>query len=272
MLFFDVVAEALAVIREHDDRRRVVPAARLEAREERADDFVRKRDLPVVRGEIRESIGRPIRLVGLVEVQEEEEAVRGQRAQPRFRGGQRLRARPLDLGDRPIRGHRRKRRVVDVEALPDAGLGAQDECGNESPGLVSRRAKHRGQRRRALAQREPQVVADLVLERQAAGEHRRVGGQRLWRVRVGAVEDDRFSRERRQSRRPSRRIAVDRQPIGAKRIDDNQDDRPSGCRSRARLFPEPPRQEPAPEGDDRDEAARRPIAPPAACRRGGGPF
>ena len=244
MLFLDVVAQPLAMIGEDDDRRLVVPAARLETREERAHDFVRKRDLPVVRGEIRESIGRAVWFVRLVEVQEKEEAVRRQRVQPRVRGGQRLRPRPLDLGRRAVGGHRRKRRIVDVEALPDAGLGAQHEGGNEPPGLVSRRTKHRGQRRRPLAQREPQVVADLVLERQPAGEHRRVGGQRLGRVRVGAVENDRFPRERRQRRRPSRRIAVDRQPIGAERIDDNQDDRPTGRRSQAGVFPQPPRQEP----------------------------
>ena len=149
VLFFDVVAEPFAVIGEHDDRGVVVPAARLQAREQRADDLVRERDLAVVGGKIAR-IGRA-----------RGTACAARRGAGRGRSGptsasaatRRPRpasaARPLDLCDRSIGGHRRKRRVVDVEALPDAGLGAQHVGRDEPAGLVSRRAEHRGQRRRA---------------------------------------------------------------------------------------------------------------------------
>ena len=63
VLFLDVVAQALAVIREHDDRRRVAPAACLQRAEQVADDLVGKRDLAVVGGKIREAFRRAIRRV-----------------------------------------------------------------------------------------------------------------------------------------------------------------------------------------------------------------
>ena len=226
VLFFDVIAEALAVIREHGDRRGVIPAARLQTREERADDLVGERHFTVVGGEVGESFGRPIRFVRLVKMQEEKEAIRGQRAEPRFCGGKRLRSGTLDLRNRAIRGHHRKRGVVDVESLRDAGLRPQDVRRHEAPGLVSRRAKHLGQSRRARFQREPEVVANLVFERQPAGEHRHVRRECLRCVSVGAIEHDRFTRERRERRRSSRLVTVDRQSIRAKGVDDDEDDRP----------------------------------------------
>jgi tetratricopeptide (TPR) repeat protein len=46
----------------------------------------------------------------------------------------------------------------------------------------------------------------------------------LRRVGVGAVEDDRLLRERRQCRRAAGRVPVDGQPVGPQSIDDDEDD------------------------------------------------
>ena len=86
-------------------------------------------------------------------------------------------------------------------------------------------------------------------------------------MRVGAVEHDGLPRERRQGRRPSRRIAVDRQPIGAQRVDDDQDDRPADARQRPRPGSSHhararPRREPA-----RKPPAKAPGKPTAAQAR-----
>ncbi len=83
MLFLDVVAESLAVIRKHDDGRAIVEAALLQPREERADDLVGVGHLAVVGRQIAKTVRRAIRFVRLVEMEKKEEAIGRQRLQPR---------------------------------------------------------------------------------------------------------------------------------------------------------------------------------------------
>ncbi len=138
MLVLAVVAEALAVVGEQDDERLVVDPQLLEPRDEAADDGVGGGDVAVVlvgvaRGE---GLGRRVRGVGLVEVEEEEELPLGDAVQPAARQAQGLAARALLAAQRGAAlGFDGV--FVEVEAGAEAGLAAEDEAGDGAAGRVA---------------------------------------------------------------------------------------------------------------------------------------
>ncbi len=140
MLFLDVVAESLAVIREHDDGRAIVEAALLQPREKRPDDLVGVGYFAVVGRQIAETVRRPIRFVRFIEMKKEEEAIGRQRFQPGLSGGQRLWSGSLHLRDRSVRGRWRKLRIVDVESGGDSGFRSENVRRHERSRLVARAA------------------------------------------------------------------------------------------------------------------------------------
>ena len=157
----------------------------------------------------------------LVQVQEQErravptvlEPVLGNRL-----GFARRRAAP----GRPISSAAVGRHVVveEIEALADAGFLAQQRTAETTPPVViAAVAQHLRQQPLARPSREADVVAHAGVERQPAGQQRRVRGQRLRRVRVGALEDDAVGGERVDRRRLDLPVAVGRQVVGAQRVD-----------------------------------------------------
>ena len=112
-----VIAEPFAMIRQQHDRRPIVELVRFQVPHELADDFVRVGDLAVVGSVLGEAVGRRVRLVRLVQVQEEKRPRRTDRREPAFRDGFRRRAVALHLADSSCRARRRHLAVEEIEAL-----------------------------------------------------------------------------------------------------------------------------------------------------------
>ena len=100
VLLLAVIAEPLAVVREQHDGRSIVELRRAKAIEQAADELVGIRDLAVVRIVLRETLGRRIRLVRLVEMQKEKKRFRTLTVEPFLGRGERLRSIALHLSDR----------------------------------------------------------------------------------------------------------------------------------------------------------------------------
>ena len=83
----------------------------------------------------------------------------------------------------------------------------------------------------AVLKRKPDVVPHAVLEWKRAREHRRVGGKRLRRMRIGLFEQHALSDKAIDLGRARALVAVRRQSIRSEGIDRNQDDRPIGATS-----------------------------------------
>ena len=116
----------------------------------------------------------------LVQVKEEERLLPVVLRNPVFRDRDRLGARPLHLADRHLgSGRRRQSGVVIVEAASEPRVLPQDVGRDGSARRVPRAPQPLGQRADPVVEREPDVVASAVLERQPSGEERCVGRQRL---------------------------------------------------------------------------------------------
>ena len=113
--------------------------------------------------------------------------------------------------------------VVDVEARRQAEALREREPADERAGGEARRLEPRGQRRGAVLDAEPAVVAHAVLVRQPAGEDRRVRRQRHDRVRVREGKP-RAARSQPVEVRRLRAPAVRRQRVGAQRVDGDEQD------------------------------------------------
>ena len=232
-----VIAEALAVIRQQHDEGLVVEAAAAERRHQASHQLVGVRNLPVVGRVLRKARRRRVGRVRLVQVHEQEEPRRRPRVEPSIHGRDGVGAIALDVAEGDLGRGRRQRVVVDVEAGAETGGRAHD-VGRDEPGRpVAKRTEHRGQTRLIALQREAHVVADAVLEREAARQDRRVGGQCLWRMRVGLLEHQAVGGQRVDGRRSDSLVAVDREMVRAKRVDQHEHD---GAGERCRAGRQPP--------------------------------
>ena len=279
MLLLAVVAETLAVVGEQDDQGVVVEAARAEGIEQAAHDLVGVGDLAVVGLVASEPCGRRIRRVRFVQVEEQKEARVGARArvEPALGRLHRVGAVALHLNARPIGRSRRQAVVIGIEAAREADLPAEHVGRDHGGRPVAERSQQIRQQGLLRADRETQVVAHAVLDRQQAGEHRDVGGQRLRRVRVGALEEHRVRDEPVDGRRLHPRVPIGGQPIGPQGVDGDEHDRSGDPqrglarepdqrrRHQGRRHQGPERQpRPCPETPARavlDDLVRRPRAP-----------
>ncbi len=223
-----MIAKALAVVGQQHDRGAVVQIPGSKVIEQLADDLVGVFHFAIVgscRGEPRR---RRIRLVRLVDVDEQKELRRRLSIDPPRGGGHGVRAGTLHLTERPIRRRGRQLVVPDVEPLIDARLRPQHVRRHEAcrcePAIVQRV----GQQPFTLPHGEADVVADPVLEGQAAGQDRRVSRQRLRRVRVRLLEHHCIGGECIEMRRADPRVAVGGETVRAQGVDRDQHDRTVG--------------------------------------------
>src|SRR5262249_55001284 len=111
----------------------------------------------------------------------------------------------------------------------------------------------------ALLDAEAGVAAHAGLERQAAGEQRRVRRPRLGRVRVGALEQHAVGGERIDRRGLHAGVAVSGEMIGTQRVDREEDDRSVDRGGGARVAPAAGgRQSDGGRGDGEDERVAGP--------------
>ena len=237
VLLLAVVAEPFSVIRQQDDRRPVVQLMRLQVLDQESDDFVGVRDLSVVGRVFRKTFRRRVRLVRLVEMEEEKRARGAGGCEPLLGNRFRRAAVALHLTDARVERRLRHLAVEEVESLADSRLLAQHEGRDDGGRRVPAVAEHLRQHPFARLDGEADVVAHAGLERQAPREQRGVGRQRLRRVRVGALEHDAVCGKRVDGGRLHLRVAVGRQMIGAQRVDRDENDRSARRRRRARVAP-----------------------------------
>ena len=179
----------------------------------------------------------------------------------------RVRAVALHLANRHLGRRHRKTGVVGVESAADAGFASQDVRRDEPAGRVAAALEQLGERDFVRLQREAEVVADAVLERQPACEHRDVRRERLRRMGPCALEQDAIRREGIDDGRGNLLVAVHRQVVRPKRVDRNQDDRATVDRRRARPSPaQPAERRPPPAPAVSSKEVRRLIRCTERCR------
>ena len=198
VFLFLVIAQPFAMVRRKHDERRLVQAARLQKIDEFPHQRVAVRNLAVVRVRVLLAIRRRrcVRRVRLVQVEKKEERPLLVPGDPLFGDGQRLGARSLHLPDRCFRScGDGECCVVVVEAAIDARVFSQDVRRNGRTGGIARAFHAFSECRDVSIQREPDIVAGSVLERQQPGQHRRVRWQRLRAVRERRTVDQAVGRE-----------------------------------------------------------------------------
>ncbi len=258
VLLLPVIPEAFAVIGEQDDGGAVVQLVRLQVLNQTADDFVAVGDLAVVWRVLREALGRRVRFVRLVEVQKQKRARRALRIEPVLGHFFRFAAIALDLPDAQFRRRRRHVAVEEIKTLRDAGFLPQHVRRDDAARREAAVVEHLRQHALARLHDEADVIAHTGLERQPPGEERRVRRQRLWRVRIRVIEHDAVGGKRVDCRRLDLGVAVDRQVIGAQRVDRDQDDRSADWRGRPRVAPAADRREgSARRGQNKDEGVSK---------------
>ncbi len=226
MLLLAVVVQALAVVRGDGDDGTVVEAARAQPVQKPAHELVRVRHVAVVRrSRSAIALGGRVGRVGLVKMQEREEAPALPGLDETREGLHRGRAIPLEVAHRLGAGGGLERVVVGVEALGDAGGGAQHIRRDRPARAQARRFEAGGERLVLGGQAEAEVVPHAVARGQESGEQRGVGGQRHRAVGIDVLEHDPLASKPVQAGRASFAVAVERQVIGAQRVDRNQYDR-----------------------------------------------
>ena len=168
---------------------------------------------------------------------------------------------------RSVRGRRRERRVVDVESLRDAGFGPQHVGRNERrrsrsppPGTCAASVGVPGPSVKPRLSRtlcsKGSCPVNIERATAASAARARTRGRRRPRRCASAVEH----------RGAACRVAVDRQPIGAQRVDDDEDHRPGRrlmpCRRTRTSQPEADGQQ---DEDDRGASSRPFVATADAC-------
>ena len=236
MLLLAVVPEALAVVRQQDDQGVVVQAARAQGVEQAADDLVGVRDLAVVRCVARETVRRRVGRVRLVQMQKQEDRRTGDGRlfEPAFGHLQRIAPVTLHLDARCAGRSLRQAVVVGLETARQTHLLPEHVRRDHRGRPVAERGQELRQQRLLGTDREAQVVAHAVLDRQQPGEHRDVGRQRLRRVRIRALEQHRVGDEPVDGRRLYPLVPVGGQPIGPQGVDGDEHDRAGNTQLEAR--------------------------------------
>jgi hypothetical protein len=129
VLLFPMVAEAFAVVGDDEDEGAVVEPAVAQELQEVAHDRIGAGDLRVIRRPHAAAVrlGRVVRRVWLVEVEKDEERLRGMRIDERARRGGGRGAVALHESHRLLAAGRRDAIVVRLEAARDPGRAAQHE-------------------------------------------------------------------------------------------------------------------------------------------------
>ena len=141
------------------------------------------------------------------------------------------------LGRAPV-GTSGSNATVAVEPMREAALRPQHDRFHECAGVEAAIVQHLGERRVAGGQRFVRVVADAVSRRKQPGEEARVRRKRQRRDRRRLVEDDTLARQPVERRHRRAHEAVHRQPIGACRVERDDDDVQGTGRTKRRTPPE----------------------------------
>jgi hypothetical protein len=220
-----VLSEPLSVIGgDGDEQPPDRPRAR--GRQDAAEARVRVGDLALVRA-ARERLalrrGRVVRSVRVVEVHPREERPR-LLADPGLGGGRDLAAAPLGLQDGGALHVALDAVVVAVEAARETEAPVQHVRADERAGRVPARLQHGRERPGLRGEHVRPVVVHAVVRRLQPGEDRRVGRQGQRHRRPGVLHHEALGRQRVDLRRPARTRAVDAHPVGAQRVDRDQED------------------------------------------------
>ncbi len=168
----------------------------------------------------------------VVEVDPQEER-RLQRREPRLGRVDDLLRRALLPGE-PAFGSDPHLVVEECEPLADPGDAVEHRRADEGRGGEARALQRLGQRDLGVGQPVAFVVARTVLARRAAGEDRGVGGQgqRGGGERLGEAHPALRERVQRRGRRVLRAIAAD--PVGARRVEGDEQQAGAGGRGGGR--------------------------------------
>jgi hypothetical protein len=238
-----VLSERFPVVGGEDDERSLPGTQTLDLRQKRADlgvdvgRFPRIGIFPIPGGE---RLGRRVRRVGVPEVDPAEPFSRPA-GKPVRRGLDDL-GRPA-LPGRPAGGcPAGERVVVDVEVPVEAESGIQGEGPDERAGGVSGGLEVAGHGREIRREFRFGVLADPVKERRHPREDVGVGRQRRRIVGEGPFEADapRGQGVDRRRRRVTRGVAA--QPVGAQRVDRDEEDVGAGGRGGLRQEEDPGRE------------------------------
>ena len=237
VLLLAMVAEPLAVVGDEEDDRAVIDTRAAELAEELSDHRVARRDLAVVGSAVAaaEGLGRLIRRVRLVDVQEQEERLRLDAVGPGEGAARRLEPGSLQRAEIPRPFHVPAHRVVErIEGVADAGRAAQDVGRHRGSGGVAVGAKHARQRRvTGAVEAIAEVAPHPVLGGQQPRQQGQVRRKRERTVAVGVVEQDRIALESVDVGRHDLGVTVGGEMIGAQRVDRDQDDGSARVRPRA---------------------------------------
>ena len=220
-----VLAEHLPVVPGDDDEGRVVEAELPELLHDLAHAVVRERDLALVGLPLplgSEGLGRLVGVVGVVEVDEEEEGPVLVLVQPLPREAGRLV--PLALAQVADLVDGLEAVVVAVEALADAELPVENERADDGPGREASRLEHLGQGQASLGQPVQEVVAQPVSGRQGPREHGDVGGQGHGHRSVDVLEQHAFPGHRIDVRRGRPWEAIGAHMVRPQGVDADQED------------------------------------------------
>ncbi len=175
-------------------------------------------------------LGRRVRGVRLVDVEEEEERLVLDRAQPVPRQLERLAPGPLEAAEAGA-GAELDAVLVEVEAGREAGLPLQHVGRHGAPGGIPRLLQDLRQERQfaALDLARVELVADIVAHamhgRQQSRQQRRVRRKGERRRRIGALVEDAVPPHGVDGRRLHPLVAVGRQVVRPQGVDRDQDDR-----------------------------------------------
>jgi hypothetical protein len=202
-----------------------------------ADDLVRIRNFAVIRRVRGEPLGRRVRLMRLVQMQEQKGARRADAVEPAL--GDLLRFAAVPLQCRPGRPVRCGAQIVveEIEPLIDAGTSLEPVGRHDRGGRIAALAEQLRQQPLARLDRHRDVVAHSGFERKAAREEGCMRRQRLRRVRIGAFEHHAVRGEQIDRRRLQLAVSVRRQVIGSQRVDGYDDDRAADRSRCARITP-----------------------------------
>ncbi len=254
-----VLSEHLAVVPGDDDEGVVVEAEVAELLQDLAHAGVGEGHLPLVgvpaplRGE---RLGRLVGVVGVVEVDEQEEGPVLVLVQPLPGEASRLVA--LALADVADLVHGLEAVVVAVEALAGAEPPVENEGADDGPRRVASGLEHLGQGQARVRQPVRQVVAEPVGGGQGPREQGDVGGQGHGHRGADLLEQHALPGHRVDVRRGRPREAVGAQAVRPKRVDADEEDvhRSAGPRAAGRLKTD----EAQAEEDRVDEAGRSVVS------------
>src|SRR5688572_6834994 len=115
--------------------------------------------------------------------------------------------------------------VIEVEPCMDARGSPKDVRGHGGPRRIAELPELCREGRNLRVEVIPDVVPHTVTRGQRAGEKRRMGGQSLRAVGEGPAVEDRLAPERIDRGSGAAIVSVGGQPVGAERIDGDDEDR-----------------------------------------------